>query len=84
MNQKSLTKDERYLIALYEEHLKSDEEELAIDRHSVGDKAKLSAKGVNSTVHQLIRGNFVRKKGEVNIILTTTGIEVAKNILENG
>lgn len=76
MSQASYTKDEHYLVTAYKEE--PDEE---FDRYEVGEKARLSPKGVDTIVLQLIRGNFLRKRSENLVILTEVGKEVARSLL---
>ena len=85
MSQKSYTKDERCLIALYElVHESEEPEDRAIDPALLGQKTAISPNGIKAIVAQLIRGNFAKKVDNSLICITRTGLKVAKNLLEAG
>jgi|GEM_PF-3383295 len=83
----SLTKEEKFLIEVLRiaEERKTEDEELidiAIDRNDVGFRTKINPNGVRAIVATMVRGNLVRKRGENEIVLTKTGIEVARSLQE--
>lgn len=83
MNEKSATKDEKYLIALYQEALlkePADPEDAEIDPYLIGKKLNIAERGVNALSHQLVRGNFAKKKGAL-LSITRTGIKVAEKLI---
>ena len=80
-----MTKDEKYLIVLYQEALlrEPDEpEEAEIDPYLIGSKLHIAERGVNALAHQLVRGNFAKKRGDF-LSITTTGIKVAKRLISD-
>jgi len=79
----SLTKEERFLLETVKiaEERKSEDEELTdivIDRNDIGFRLKINPTGAKSIIAQMIRGNLMRKKGEDAVVLTRTGIEIAR------
>ena len=75
------TKDESYVISLYEEALASGNVENPIDRYQAGQRAGLHPKAVDTICRLIIQANFVKKAGEVEILLTPHGIELAQRLL---
>jgi hypothetical protein len=83
MNKKSKTIDEKYLIALYQEAVlrePNDPEEAEIDPYLIGTKLNIATRGVNALAHQLVRGNFAKKRGDLLCIMPT-GIKIALRLL---
>ena len=81
MSQKSGTKDERFLIKLYQmaTQLGSPHEE--IDRYQIGRAIGQNDKGVDAIARWLAQANFV-KKGEGNALyLTHGGLSLVENLL---
>lgn len=75
------TKDESYVISLYEEALTTGNLENPINRYQAGRRAGLSPKGVDTICRLIIQANFVKKAGEVEIYLTPHGIDLAEKLL---
>lgn len=77
-----MTKDEKFITALYQMHTAQSEEEFYFDRYTVGQAAGLSAKGVDAICAQLIRTNFIkRERASPGIQITEQGIRLAKALL---
>lgn len=67
-----MTKEERYLLKLYELANKSDQE---INRYTVGQAMGQKEKGVDTIVRLLAQANFVKKGEEEDAIyLTENGL----------
>lgn len=75
------TKDESYVISLYEEAQALGDLETPIDRYQAGRRAGLSPKGVDTICRLIIQANFVKKSGEQEIYLTPHGIKLAEKLL---
>lgn len=85
MSQSRFTKEEKFLIEtlhIAEERKTEDEEltDIVIDRNDIGFRVKINPNGVKAIIAQMIRGNLLKKEGETSLVLTRTGIEVARNL----
>ncbi len=80
MNKKSTTKDELFLLKLYElaSELGSPEEE--VDRFAIGRAIGQNDKGVNTIVKHLAQANFVKKGSGDALYLTAHGIRLVMQI----
>ncbi|MDB2614172.1 hypothetical protein N9Y92_03315 [Chlamydiales bacterium] len=84
MNKKSITKEERYLIASYEAVKNSENPlEVELDRHQIAKIANITDKCANAIVKQHIRANFFIKRGEFYFSCTDYGIKIAKSLLDS-
>lgn len=75
---KSLTKDEQFLICLYEEASKLGDLFAPFDRYFIGQKAGLQERGVNAISILLIRANFIKKHGEIEVFFTPHGLKLVQ------
>jgi len=83
MSRKATTKDELFLLKLYEMALASGHLEEEVDRYVIGRAIGQNDKGVDTIVKHLAQANFV-KKGEGNFLyLTPHGIQIALQISED-
>jgi hypothetical protein len=80
VNKKSTTKDELFLLKLYElaSNLGSPEEE--VDRFVIGRAIGQNDKGVNTIVKHLAQANFVKKGSGDALYLTAHGIRLVMQI----
>ena len=80
MNKKSTTKDELFLLKLYEmaNSLGSPEEE--VDRYAIGRAIGQNTKGVDTIAKHLAQANFVKKGSEGNLYLTSHGLNLVLQI----
>jgi hypothetical protein len=80
MNRKATTKDELFLLKLYEmaSSLGSPEEE--VDRFAIGRAIGQNDKGVGAIVRHLAQANFVKKGEGDSIYLTAHGIRLVMQI----
>ncbi|MBM3199232.1 MAG: hypothetical protein FJZ58_08305 [Chlamydiae bacterium] len=77
----SLTKDELFLVKLFERSKESLDLFHAWDRYLIGQAIKQNDRSVDNIVRMLAQANFI-KKGEGNAIyLTEQGIALAKSLL---
>lgn len=82
MSRKAQTKDEKFLIALYEALLEAGDFDLPRSRYEIGLSVGLQYRAVNAICNQLIKTNFIKKNGEEEIILTENGRALAVRLLE--
>jgi hypothetical protein len=80
MSRHNRTKDENFIITLYEEAEKTGDVENAMDRYLVGEAAHIHPKGVDTICKLLIQANFVKKAGENEIYLTSNGIKLVEQL----
>lgn len=80
MNKKSTTKDELFLLKLYEMSCLIGGPEEDIDRYAIGRAIGQNTKGVETIVNLLAQTNFI-KKGEDNLVrLTPHGLWLVTEI----
>lgn len=75
------TKDENYLISLFEEAQATGDEENAVDRYLAGRRAGLNPKAVDTICKLLIQANFVKKSSEAEVYLTPHGLKLVLRLL---
>ncbi|MDR3623668.1 MAG: hypothetical protein P4L16_00825 [Chlamydiales bacterium] len=75
------TKEEHYILKLYELAKKSGSQLNSKDCFAVGSELGLSEKVVKPIVNILTQANFIKKTGEKSIALTSRGEELVKNLL---
>ena len=78
---KQHTKDENYLLCLYEEAQKGSDLEQSFDRYEIGNKCRLYPKAVDTICKLLVQANFVKKSSEEMIYLTPHGQKLAERLL---
>lgn len=82
MAKQARTKDEIFMIRLYEESLKHSEIDQPLDKYYIGNLANMQRRGVDATCHLLIQTNFIKKCSQTEISITPHGIKLAKSLLE--
>ena len=82
MNKKARTKEERYMLALYEETLRQEDEEAEIDRVLIGDIIGINPPSVENICKGLMRSNFIRFHEAGRISLTSQGRRLVFLLLE--
>ncbi len=73
MNQKRVTKDERYLITLYEEAKKNGDPFLEMDKYHIGQLMGQNDKSVDNIVRMLTQTNFIRQSDDKLVYATKQG-----------
>lgn len=77
-----ITKDERFILALYKQAKESGDIEGICNRYEVGTSIGLHSRAIDAICRLLIQANFIRKKkGEEEIYLTPHGIQLAEKLL---
>lgn len=82
-NRATRTKDERFIVTLYEMALEAGEASAPFSRYEVGVRAVLNPKGVDTICKLLIQANFIRKQEEDMVYLTPNGIRLAEQLSES-
>ena len=80
MSRKNRTKDENFILSLYEVANKTGDLEQPIDRYIVGDVAHIHPKGVDTICKLLIQANFIKKFTENEVYLTPNGIKLVEQL----
>lgn len=75
----SKTKDERYLLTLFEMAVESGDMKTEFHRYEVGVRAVLSDKAVDAICKLLLQANFIKKNGEM-VYITPHGIQLAEQL----
>lgn len=78
---KAKTKDEMFMIRLYQEAVKQNNMNLVMDRYAVGLLAGLQQRGVNAICTLLLQANFLKKQGDTEVSLTPHGIKLVETLL---
>ncbi|HKY99853.1 MAG TPA: hypothetical protein VJ112_01675 [Rhabdochlamydiaceae bacterium] len=81
MSQKSATKDERFLIKLYQMASDSGGPHEEIDRYEIGRAVGQNDRSVNAIARWLAQANFVKNGEGRNLYLTTGGLDLVQNLL---
>ncbi len=77
MNKKSTTKDELFLLKLYEMANARGSPEEEIDRYAIGRAIGQNDKGIDTIVKHLAQANFVKKGHGNGLYLTPHGLRLA-------
>jgi Mn-dependent DtxR family transcriptional regulator len=77
------TKDERYLLRLYEMANEFKDPKTPLNREAVGKTIGLSPKAVKTICTLLAQANFIKKYSADEIYLTDHGIHLAQQLREN-
>lgn len=80
MVQKARTKDESFMIRLYEEALKLPSIDDHLDRYLIGEMVGLQKKAVDTICVLLGQANFIKKYGPVEVSITPNGIRLVEAI----
>ena len=75
-----MTKEERYILTLYERSLESGDLFIEQDRYKVGFSLGFSQKVTNSVCNILLQANFIKKGEDQAVYFTQRGIDLAKTL----
>lgn len=75
------TKDERFIIRVYEVALNTGDINTPVDRYHVGKTINQSERMVDTICALLIRANFIKRADGSNIYLTPQGEQLALRLL---
>lgn len=82
MSQKKTSKEEHYLLKLYELASAKGGPKNEVDRYKVGEAIGESPKGVDHTVQMLTKNGLTKKTDERKVQLTDFGVRFVKQYLE--
>jgi predicted transcriptional regulator len=77
------TKDEKFMLRLYEEALKQPEIDNPLDRYEIGQLIGLQQRAVETICNLLAQANFIKKQGKNEISITPHGIKLVENLKKN-
>lgn len=77
-----LTKDESFMLRLYEEASKQADMEEPLDRYVIGELVGLQQTAVDTICKLLKQANFIKKRGETEISITDNGIRLVQSLKE--
>lgn len=83
MVERARTKDETFMLRLYEEALKQEDIEDPLDRYAIGVLASLQPKAVDAICNLLAQANFIKKHDKTTISITPHGIKLVESIRSN-
>lgn len=75
------TKDEKFLIALYESAIEKNEVDAPFNRYTIGTKIGLHPKGVDTICVLLLQANFIKKGEDKDVYLTPHGERLVASLL---
>jgi len=81
MAKKSLTRDEQFLVKVFELAQKGEDLFTLIDRYQVGLAIGQNHRSVDNIVRMLAQTNFIKKEEDPWIYLTSLGISLAKELI---
>lgn len=84
MAQHSRTKDERFILRMYEVASKTGEIDHIVNRYEIGRSIGMQERGVDTICVLLGQANFIKKAGKDEIYLTPQGEQLALRLLEEG
>ncbi len=83
MTQRAQTKDQRFLLALYERAIQAGDVTTSFSRFEIGESIGLQKKAISTISRDLLQCNFLKKDGPDNVYLTKHGEQLVLNILES-
>lgn len=80
MSSKHYTKDEMFMLCLYEAAEKAEEMDQPFNRYEIGKAAGILPKGTDAICKLLIRSNFIKKASEEEVYITPHGEKLAEGL----
>ena len=78
MNKKATTKDELFLLKLYELALTKGSPDKNIDRYHIGREIGMNQHGIDTIIKHLAQANFIKKMPDNSVYLTPHGIKLVE------
>lgn len=78
---KARTKDESFMLALYNEADKHNNKKQAFNCYAIGRLVGLQERGVNAICTLLAQANFIKKEAKTEVALTSHGIAFVEDHL---
>jgi hypothetical protein len=82
MSQRGQTKDQRFLLTLYERAQLQGDLYTPFSRFEIGESVGLQKKAINTICRDLLQCNFLKKDGPDDVHLTKHGEELVLSFLE--
>lgn len=79
---KSLTQDEKFVLALYQMSQEQEEEDTLLDAYIVGQSIGMATRQVDAICTQLMRANFIKREDKHFVYLTAHGNRLAEGLAE--
>lgn len=79
---KAHTKEEKFILGLYDAAMALGNEEEEVSRYEVGKKIGMHPTGIDSLCDRLAQANFIKKRGDVLIVLTQNGLRLHSTLKE--
>lgn len=83
MEHRARTKDEVFMVRLYEQASALNEMSSSFDRYYIGTLAGLQKRGVDTICTLLCQANFIKKLSATEVCITPHGIKLVEAILKN-
>lgn len=80
MSERALTKDEKFMVRLYEEAAKLESFDDPLDRYYIGNLVSLHPKAVDTICTLLGQANFIKKHSKTDISITPQGIRLVESL----
>lgn len=77
---KARTKEEKLLVAIYDQAMAEGDQDTEVDRYSVGQKIGLHPRGINTICNELAQANFIKKRGETGVVITPQGVNLIQQL----
>ena len=84
MSKKATTKDELFLVKLYQMALERGDVHEEIDRYVIGRAIGQNDKGIDTISRLLAQANFIKKGEGTAVYLTPHGLNLAQQLVESG
>jgi len=82
MAQLGQTKDERFMVALYENAIKNGDVKTPANKFEIGKTVGMQTTAVYTIVRDLLQANFLKKGDDDDVFLTDHGEKLVKRILD--
>lgn len=83
MSQKGHTKDEKFMVALYEAAMIKGGTYEPSNRFVIGTALGIHLKAINTICRLLLQANFIKKSGEEDVYLTPHGLNLVRKLQED-
>lgn len=83
MVERARTKDETFMLRLYDEASKLPDIEDPLDRYAIGKLAGLHPKAVDTICTLLCQANFIKKRSATEVSLTPHGLKLIETLKKN-
>lgn len=80
MNKKATTKDELFLLKLYELAVAKGGPEEEVDRYVIGKAIGQNDHGIDTIIKHLAQANFIKKCSDNSIYLTPHGLKLVEHL----